>query len=695
MFKRLKLFLAALLLAPILAHSHTVSTGQNPKNTITGPVIFVDDVALNFGTSSDASCEYDTSQTPDSLFCGVGSDSRVWILGEKADINTDLAISQKTNPTLHIHAADAATTTKWIELFHDGTNGVVDVGTGVVSLPDGISTTGITQSGLSTYSSGTAITAGSYQCGRDADATNQIHCNVPTGAGYEWSVNDSGELLLNATRLGPASNGGQSLGNGTAAWANLFINLLGTIDFNNGDIIVTGDTNALTFDGGNYTFAQAVATSGSPTGLTVTAGAHTTLAASTEAVFENHNASATAQFATGALTTQRTFLYQPQTVGFVGASAQTNGITLEISGGMIEGANNTMTNSVAFSVPSWSGNATNNYSALLFVPSLANGVGATTDNFGLAIAGGNGVTLSNQTATTTNLANANFQGITFNSGGGLVRTATNPANLILDGLPRAGTDFAFSNGPWGIDINGATTVANVAGTISAAINLRDHELTLGTTTQVTSVGPAGIRVGTITIGQSGGAVTMDQASAYYAKNAPQPGALVTLTRSYTFFADDGLSRFDGGVTFSASGVQITDDADGAITFLGQGNGFDENLTLNLDDTENKVVVSSSTGVTSTDFGTIDLETDALDLSEGNITNGGDIAVDSITADDGTNVSYNDVNILELQQADLTAGSCTLGQIRLDTGGATKELCYCQASNTWYCWSATTLTGPTD
>lgn len=86
---------------------------------------------------------------------------------------------------------------------------------------------------------------------------------------------------------------------------------------------------------------------------------------------------------------------------------------------------------------------------------------------------------------------------------------------------------------------------------------------------------------------------------------------------------------------------------------------------------------------------------ALSAGEANITNVGDIAVDSVTGDDGTNVAYNDVNILELQQADLTAGSCTLGQLRLDTGGSAKELCYCQATNVWYCWSATTLTGPTD
>lgn len=46
-------------------------------------------------------------------------------------------------------------------------------------------------------------------------------------------------------------------------------------------------------------------------------------------------------------------------------------------------------------------------------------------------------------------------------------------------------------------------------------------------------------------------------------------------------------------------------------------------------------------------------------------------------------------------SDLTAGSCSVGTIAIDTGGATREFCYCQTANTWWCVSMTTLTGPTD
>lgn len=49
------------------------------------------------------------------------------------------------------------------------------------------------------------------------------------------------------------------------------------------------------------------------------------------------------------------------------------------------------------------------------------------------------------------------------------------------------------------------------------------------------------------------------------------------------------------IQIGTAGVRLTDDGDGAITFLGLGNGSDENFTLNLDDTANTITASSSTG----------------------------------------------------------------------------------------------------
>lgn len=95
------------------------------------------------------------------------------------------------------------------------------------------------------------------------------------------------------------------------------------------------------------------------------------------------------------------------------------------------------------------------------------------------------------------------------------------------------------------------------------------------------------------------------------------------------------------IVLGSAGVKLTDDGDGAVTLLGQGDGNDEDFTMNLDDTANQVVCSSSTGVTTFDFGTINVGTDAVDVSDGDITNVGDIAVDTITSDATTVVTIND------------------------------------------------------
>jgi hypothetical protein len=51
-----------------------------------------------------------------------------------------------------------------------------------------------------------------------------------------------------------------------------------------------------------------------------------------------------------------------------------------------------------------------------------------------------------------------------------------------------------------------------------------------------------------------------------------------------------------------AGVTLSDNGDGALTILGRGNGSDEDLTIDLDDTANTVVLSSSTGVTTLNLG---------------------------------------------------------------------------------------------
>ncbi len=63
----------------------------------------------------------------------------------------------------------------------------------------------------------------------------------------------------------------------------------------------------------------------------------------------------------------------------------------------------------------------------------------------------------------------------------------------------------------------------------------------------------------------------------------------------------------GSYSLGAAGVKLS-GADGALTILGLGDGYDEDLTINLDTTENTATVSSSTGVTSVNFSALNLVT---------------------------------------------------------------------------------------
>jgi len=51
------------------------------------------------------------------------------------------------------------------------------------------------------FGNGVAVVAGNYSVQRDADGTNQLHLNVPTGAKFEFSVNDVAQMLMGASTL--------------------------------------------------------------------------------------------------------------------------------------------------------------------------------------------------------------------------------------------------------------------------------------------------------------------------------------------------------------------------------------------------------------------------------------------------------------------------------------------------------------
>lgn len=134
--------------------------------------------------------------------------------------------------------------------------------------------------------------------------------------------------------------------------------------------------------------------------------------------------------------------------------------------------------------------------------------------------------------------------------------------------------------------------------------------------------------------------------------------------------------FTTSAIFGAAGVSITDDADGAITFLGLGNGTDEDLKLNLDDTSNTAEFTSSTGVTTALFTGIGLNTTSTITATGAITPTGGVAaaggysasprichsggVPAILTTSGTNTTDNTAGMVYLSEVFVPANVSVTG-----------------------------------
>lgn len=109
-------------------------------------------------------------------------------------------------------------------------------------------------------------------------------------------------------------------------------------------------------------------------------------------------------------------------------------------------------------------------------------------------------------------------------------------------------------------------------------------------------------------GGGGGASVSDIAfaSSWDGVTADAPSKNVIYDYAHTTDTDDdGLPNVLDS-TFTFNGFSVSGDGDGAITLLGAGNGSDEDLTINLDDTANNAIVTSSTGVTNVTLTAINL-----------------------------------------------------------------------------------------
>uniref|UniRef100_A0A6M3XHL1 Uncharacterized protein n=1 Tax=viral metagenome TaxID=1070528 RepID=A0A6M3XHL1_9ZZZZ len=93
----------------------------------------LDNQSLYLGSATDSMILWNTGQTPDTLMLGLGSDSNGLVITLKANTGFDFAHPLQTNPTLFVHSA-AQSTTQWISMTHNATDGVIDCGAGTLNL---------------------------------------------------------------------------------------------------------------------------------------------------------------------------------------------------------------------------------------------------------------------------------------------------------------------------------------------------------------------------------------------------------------------------------------------------------------------------------------------------------------------------------------------------------------------------------
>jgi len=181
-----------------------------------------DDLYMGFGNvvaTPDIRLGWNTTQTVDAFFLGLSDTQNTFIIAENGDRAFDFAHGAQTNPTVFLQSAGQSSTE-----FSAWNAGKIAFGFGI------------------------AAVATDYFVGRNADGTNLMQLNVPTGASFELSVNDAVQMTLSATAVNFQDNSITTTGGGslTGTWSDL--GTVTTVDINGGTIDGTtiGATSATT-----------------------------------------------------------------------------------------------------------------------------------------------------------------------------------------------------------------------------------------------------------------------------------------------------------------------------------------------------------------------------------------------------------------------------------------------------------------
>lgn len=230
------------------------------------------------------------------------------------------------------------------------------------------------------------------------------------------------------------------------------------------------------------------------------------------------------------------------------------------------------------------------------------------------LANGKGVKGSTTTAETVGVYGYDTDGAYV--GALVITNSATPATV----LGNANGTTAITSSDWAVSTAGAMTgigAVSMDGALSISnasptINIKDSDATAGDN-NITIVGAA-TDTGD---GSEDVDLTISQQIAGTARAVATFDADGNITLGYgtqDVIATSDITVTGSDLTLGTAGVKFTGDGDGAVTLLGLGNGEDEDLTINLDDTADTIVASSSTGVTKLTLTGIGIDTDKVDVT---------------------------------------------------------------------------------
>lgn len=161
-----------------------------------------------------------TALTPDAPVFLTTTTSNSWHIYELGDVafdfqNCSAGTSAATDPLLCIHSHNQSTT-QWIALSHNGTNGVLDVGTGIVTIPDGVTVNGASTFDQITLTTGSNLVIGTgslgYIAARTATTPDTPQLSTSTTSN-SWQITEVGDVGFdfNNGRAGTAAAGDPAL----------------------------------------------------------------------------------------------------------------------------------------------------------------------------------------------------------------------------------------------------------------------------------------------------------------------------------------------------------------------------------------------------------------------------------------------------------------------------------------------------